>query len=579
ICILLLAVLPLQTISAEKFIISDPEDVADVALRGGDFGNWNYGRGLFLETGYFIGLYDTPPAASLIRFNLTGLRARTVQSAKFRIYKLKSMSQKGSVDVHVYSVSEANGNWVEGGSESKREEGASTWQFKGNGIPWAGTSGASKADVDFETPVLATPQTVNPETSGWLEFDLPTALVQSWLDKPSTNNGLYLTSQANPDLSDEAHFYSSEHFSGKGPELIITATAGVPKTPRQEWPANPPYYFPPVDAPGYLDWKANATGRYSRWANKAPGTLGKILNFSNEQGLWCYYWDIIDRMNTTYKCFLPLANNIVDLNNLVPDSPDYTPPPDQVKVNAILDELRFTLLKYEDVKSMHIHQAGPVAEWLSPYQLAAMLAWEGLGVHCRHGAARYKFQSESDIEKRVRKEIKAVSEDFNFTPEQYEICESYLLDYETKRAEYSNATGKAILSAQSRMNRNENGPELFKDARDVFWNHKLMVYWLSDFNTPKWNLWREIVQIEPVRLANEFWNARNDNYVLEKIKNVTIPEARKYWWYPPVLYVDPNKPGLIRDVFGTRDWPFMDINDAINAAENGTEIRVAGSIE
>ena len=66
----------------EKFIISGSKDVADVALRGGDFGSWNYGRGIFLEAGYFIGLYDTHPGASLIRFNVSGLEAGKVSSAR-----------------------------------------------------------------------------------------------------------------------------------------------------------------------------------------------------------------------------------------------------------------------------------------------------------------------------------------------------------------------------------------------------------------------------------------------------------------------------------------------------------------
>ena len=75
---LFLSVLGAQ--ATDQFTISGSRDVADVALRGNDFGGWNYGRGILLEAGYFIGLYDTHPGASLIRFNVSGLEVDNVSS-------------------------------------------------------------------------------------------------------------------------------------------------------------------------------------------------------------------------------------------------------------------------------------------------------------------------------------------------------------------------------------------------------------------------------------------------------------------------------------------------------------------
>ena len=74
--------------------------------------------------------------------------------------------------------------------------------------------------------------------------------------------GLYIASQDNPNLADEAHFYSSRHPSGKGPQLIIQATPGAPKLPRQEWPWNPPEFLPPADGEEFQQWKKGAGGRY-----------------------------------------------------------------------------------------------------------------------------------------------------------------------------------------------------------------------------------------------------------------------------------------------------------------------------
>jgi len=77
--------------AVNTFVISGPKDVADLALRGGDFGSWNYGREIFLEAGYFVGLYDVHRGASLVRFNVTGIPANTVISAKFRLYRPRSI--------------------------------------------------------------------------------------------------------------------------------------------------------------------------------------------------------------------------------------------------------------------------------------------------------------------------------------------------------------------------------------------------------------------------------------------------------------------------------------------------------
>ncbi len=109
--------------SVEQYTISGSRDVADVALRGNGFGDWNYGRGIPLEAGYFIGFYDTHPGASLLRFSVSGLEVGRVKSATVGLFKPRSVSQQGPVDVSVSRVSKANGDWVEGGSASQREPG------------------------------------------------------------------------------------------------------------------------------------------------------------------------------------------------------------------------------------------------------------------------------------------------------------------------------------------------------------------------------------------------------------------------------------------------------------------------
>ncbi len=68
----------------DTFIISDSANVEDVALRDRAYSEWNFGAGHFLEAGFMPGLYEIHHAASLVRFNLSGLGCRKVVSAKMR---------------------------------------------------------------------------------------------------------------------------------------------------------------------------------------------------------------------------------------------------------------------------------------------------------------------------------------------------------------------------------------------------------------------------------------------------------------------------------------------------------------
>ena len=51
------------------------------------------------------------------------MEADMVYSAKLRIYKPRSMSQRGPVEVSVYKVSKINGDGVEGGLQRNGDQG------------------------------------------------------------------------------------------------------------------------------------------------------------------------------------------------------------------------------------------------------------------------------------------------------------------------------------------------------------------------------------------------------------------------------------------------------------------------
>jgi len=103
--------------------------------------------------------------------------------------------------------------------------------------------------ADFLTPVLDT-QTAPDDLGQWMEFDIPIELVQRWLDHPEQNSGLYIKSMnEKTEWGDHVYFYSSEHSSGKGPQLVIEGTPGKPgiETAKQVRKKRK-HMFPPSDA-------------------------------------------------------------------------------------------------------------------------------------------------------------------------------------------------------------------------------------------------------------------------------------------------------------------------------------------
>ena len=554
------------TLTTDTFLITGSRDVADVALRGNDFGRWNYGRGIFLEAGFFVGLYDLHPGASLIRFNVSGLEIDEVSSAKMRIYKPKSMSQQNPVEVSVFKVSEANGDWVEGGSASQEEPGAVTWNLKAEGKPWVGAEGCSEAGVDYELPALGEVQTVFPETSGWVEFNLPAALVESWIENPETNYGLYIRGQEGAGLSEEAYFFSSEHLSGKGPQLIVEATPGPARTARQHWPWNPPKFMPPVDCPEYAEWKDVASGRYQKWAT------GPEMNMSEEQGLVPYYWDTQVRVNNLKESFMPLARSLKRLQEYI----------DTGDEQALYDEwesfVRPHLLKYEDVKGMRIHQSGPVAEELTNLQLGTMLGKEGFGVHGE--IEKYTpWKTEEEIQKEIDDEIDKVYEKWEIPEDYRDTLVKYFQIFEGNRWYHGNRTGKYLGEVQAMLESGDNSEEMFVAARQLFYHHKLYVHWYSDFNSPKWSLWMYNIKGPAIEhMTKDFINSRDDNYILENYEEELV-DIRGFYWYPPILYVDPVDESVPEGGFGTREWPFRSVEEAARYASDGTEIRVVGDID
>lgn len=83
-----------------------------------------------------------------------------------------------------------------------------------------------------------------------MEFDIPIELAQLWLDHPEQNSGLCVKAMNEEiEWGDHVYFHSSEHSSGKGPQLVIEGTPGKPRIEAEKRVRRKrKHRFPPLDA-------------------------------------------------------------------------------------------------------------------------------------------------------------------------------------------------------------------------------------------------------------------------------------------------------------------------------------------
>ena len=515
---------------AVTFVVSDSGSVEDVAMRNRDYSEWNFGAGHFLEVGFMPGLYEIHHAVSLVRFNLSGLPCKKVISAKLRLYKPKDYIQMSPVSVKVHPVGPANGAWFEGTSECVAEASAATWKWRGNGKAWSGAEGCGVEQVKGLSPALDTQ--VAPDDRGqWLEFDIPARLVQSWLDnEPADNAGLLIradtenpiapgaavTIHADADVGIGNHvfFYSSEHHSGKGPQLVIKGLAGKPASRKIKRPHNAREQWPPVDAHEYKKWRASGAGRYSNWAT------GPEMGLSREQGLLPYTWTVMTRGGILSKqSRIPLMKNLDQLDKGIRKG-------DEAAVRAALREARALLLVWEYVRQTRWYDTGPIAEILSPRQIAVLWGKPGYGIFAKMDPARWEVKSK---ERAIRKAIESLEEKLELTPENVKAITPLIRKHEGLESDYRLKIGQSLRDIAELLEQGNDSSEIFNAVRRLHFSHEMYLYHLSVLSTPRFNALIEIAPAIP--FARMYLKMRRNQYKESRVMRA-YRKAREFYWHP-----------------------------------------------
>jgi hypothetical protein len=167
------------------------------SVRAYDFGQWQ---------NFAVG---NPPSVEdrtqrgLLKWDLSALAGATVNAATVELWS-RGLGAYDEASANVFALLPANADWQEGpGNIVPGQPPAAVWNFREvtvggtegvqQGIPWAGSVGAGTAGVDYDPTILATLTTTGNLTSNYQQylFEIPAALVQSWVGPVDQNAGLY----------------------------------------------------------------------------------------------------------------------------------------------------------------------------------------------------------------------------------------------------------------------------------------------------------------------------------------------------------------------------------------------------
>jgi hypothetical protein len=465
---------------AEVFTVASLEDVQDAPLLEEEFANWNFGGSPLLEAGFMGGIYTEHHAVSVIRFDLRNTACGQVKSAKLRLYKPKDFIQTQPVDVSVYEVSATATPWIEGA-----------------GI--CTTDGVKAADkVRHEAIALATARA--PDDRGlWMEFALPTELVQRWLSDPSKNAGLYLATVGNEkEWGQHVYVYSSEHFLGNGPQLVIEGSRGEARQRADRNPKKVPLYALPPESS--LDKWLKANDRLAKFAKDCRMTRPQSRVFQ--------------MFDTSVRENLIVGQYQRPLEQIIEGMPALIAKGDEAAVRKQLDELYHLLLKWEFIRETSWYTSGPEADFLSPWQLGELFSVCIFGQMessvLARGAHIWVPLPPDKLDEHCKKVMDELTSRLKLTPQQVTKLTPEISRYEGLENDYLGRFAKSYERCKAMVKANNNTPEMFRVVRGMHLNHERFLYFQSIYNTPRWRLLTENTPTLP--FAHWVTEARRGHY-------------------------------------------------------------------
>ncbi|HRT10502.1 MAG TPA: DNRLRE domain-containing protein, partial [Candidatus Paceibacterota bacterium] len=484
----------------DRFVVSKPGDVEDVALLDGEFGGWNFGGSPLLEAGFMGGIYAEHRAVSLLRFDLAGIPCAKVTAATLRLYKPRCFVQSGPVVVRVHEIARANGGWSEGTAFCAEDPGGASWVRARIGRPWAGGPGCRAGGTELGAGLLDS-RTAPADSGEWLEFALPAEVVQRWLDRPDQNAGVCVRAEApGPEWGQHVYFHSSEHYSGKGPQLVIEGTAGIPRRGAAETGrVKTPWVLPPA-GPAFEQW-LQAGGRLAR--------MTRACRMNPEQARQFYFFDTQVREELVLGRYQrPLARIFTAMRESIARK-------DEAAVRLKLQEARAALLAWEYIRETSWYTAGPLADLLSPWQLGTLFgksifgrleeyydeAAQGRQRESGGGpaaaAGTWRALSGERLEAKVERTLRGAAQKLGLSPAQLEAIGGMLAGYEREENRRVAAFREHLDTARTLSDQGCDDSNMMSAVRGMHLHHERYLYYQSIYSTPRWSLFGECAPVIP----------------------------------------------------------------------------------
>lgn len=486
-------------LSAKSFIISDKNRIEDAPLLDGEFSELNFGGAYLLEVGKMVGIYVEHTAKSLLRFDMQDVKFNQIRSAKVRLYKPNCFIQLFPVEVGLYKV-EGKENW---------EEGMGICELSAKGCSWG--------KWKDKTYTLIKKQTVSKDEGGWVEFEIPSDLVQDWLEHPESNKGMCI--EAIPQKNqwgEHLYFYASEHYSGKGPQLVVEGTGERKLVKTKTNPQNKKKEH------GYLAIKENAFNKWLR-ASKRLANFTFLAEMDRDQAKLFYYYDVIFRRDFLLNRYqIPLGQTFSNIDEAVAKN-------DEARTRTLMKDVRKYLLVWEYLRETDWYTSGPLAEILSPWQLSALF---GKGVFGRMEESALEenkkiwvsYDKKGMLEN-MDKTMRQTKEKLRLPPQVVDIFRQYLEPIENMEHKNLMDFKNDLVEVQRAYAGRLNDITTFNNVKQMHLHHEVFLYYQSIYNTPRWFYFMDNAPIIPY--AKWIVNTRRRMYNVEANQK-QLNEIRKY---------------------------------------------------
>lgn len=185
---------------------------------------------------YFV--FTTLSCTVLLRFDCSSIDATaTCTAVNMKFYKTQTFAEDKPTTLTLYSVAEANGDWIEGTGMASANAAAGepcydAKEADGSGgvtTAWAGSEGCRTSGTDFEATSFGSVAVNKNETVG-TEYTITfnasgIARVENWFGSPNTNYGLCMRNTGSNITTQ--HGSSENTTTGYRPVLSVTYTAAA----------------------------------------------------------------------------------------------------------------------------------------------------------------------------------------------------------------------------------------------------------------------------------------------------------------------------------------------------------------